>query len=370
MTKTPPKLIAFHLPQFHEIPENNTWWGKGFTEWTKVREAKPLFDGHDQPRAPIDNNYYDLSNHQTLIDQATLAAKHGLDGFCFYHYWFNGKRLLERPLENLLANSKPDFPFMLAWANEPWTRAWNEGGEREVLMPQLYGTLPNWKEHFNCLVRFFRDPRYIKIDGMPVLLIYRPESIPNLSQMLETWDSLMKKSGMPGIHLVRMLTCYSDLNQSFAQFQGSVEFEPGFSIAKTLPLRKRIRRKFNRLGMKFTKDQWPSLCKYFLQRFDYEEIANHVVERKLALSPLVYPGVFVDWDNTPRRSKNGLIFSKSTPSAFGRFLQRQMHRAQKSGSPFVFINAWNEWAEGAHLEPSEKYKYQYLETIRNAFDHG
>ena len=174
--KRRPKILAFVLPQFHTIPENDEWWGEGFTEWTNVRKAQPLFPGHLQPRVPANGRYYNLLDPATMDWQAQLAKTHGLDGFCYYHYWFNGKRLLDKPLDLLLERGKPDFPFCLAWANEPWTRAW-AGGDREVLMPQEYGGESDWRRHFDCLLRFFRDPRYIRVDGKPMLLLYRTNSI-------------------------------------------------------------------------------------------------------------------------------------------------------------------------------------------------
>src|SRR5688572_19281779 len=195
MTTNNPKILAFHLPQFHRIPENDQWWGEGFTEWTNVRKAKPLYRGHYQPRIPAAANYYDLLDPQTQDWQAQIARAHGIYGFCYYHYWFDGKRLLERPVEQLLARSAPDFPFCLAWANEPWTRAW-DGGDRQVLMPQTYGGPEDWRRHIDCLLQAFRDPRYIRVYDKPMLLIYRTSSIRELQPMLNLWNDEVRRAGM------------------------------------------------------------------------------------------------------------------------------------------------------------------------------
>jgi hypothetical protein len=365
MHKQTTRCIAFHLPQFHEIPENNLWWGKGFTEWTKVKAATPLFKNHRQPRVPFQLNYYDLSSPDTLIQQAELARSYGLSGFCFYHYWFNGKRLLESPLETMLKERQPDFPFMLAWANEPWTRAWNEGGEREVLMPQEYGSKEDWRNHFDCLVRFFKDERYIKIGNKPVLPIYRPESIPNLEDMLCFWQDKAKESGFDGLYFVRMLTCYSDIKWNNHLFDAELEFEPGYCIANTLPLYLRGKRKFFRLLMKICTVLPSAIRNIFIQKFSYELVTDAIVNRKIS-SKKVFPGVFVDWDNTPRRGVNGMVFSGFSPEKFGSFLARQISKAEATKSEFIFINAWNEWAEGAYLEPDLENGCRKLEAVQLA----
>ena len=357
------KYIAFHLPQFHEIPENNHWWGRGFTEWTKVRSAVPLFKGHQQPRVPKDECYYDLSDHSQLCRQAELAQHFGVGGFCFYHYWFKGKRLLETPLEMMLSRKSPNFPFMLAWANEPWTRAWNEGGEREILQPQEYGDNEDWLEHIRCLLRYFKDERYIKLNNKPVLLLYRPESIENFDEMIQNWEIEVQKAGFDGIHLVRMLTVYSNKKWANSRIEANVEFEPGFTIAHTLSAQQRFHRKLKRLGMKLSKNMPLKFRKNFITRFDYTTLSRHISDRVLRFSCPTYPGVFVAWDNTPRRKENGIVVDDSTPSIFEDFLGKQTKKALANGLPFVFINAWKEWAEGAYLEPDVTNDTQYLEAL-------
>jgi hypothetical protein len=305
--RTEPSVIAFHLPQFHEIPENNEWWGKGFTEWTNVQRAKPLFPGHRQPRSPLNNNYYDLSDHAQLIKQANMAREYGVGGFCFYHYWFNGQRLLERPVEAMLEERTPDFPYMLAWANHAWTRAWNEGSTREILMPMEYGTQVDWDRHYACLARFFSDDRYIRIGGKPVFLLFHPEAVPVLQPMLDRWQSLATTDGFDGIYFIRMLSVYSDPKWDSPLFSAAAEFEPGFAMLNTIPKRFRVQRLLKRLGAKAARNVLPSVPKVFLQTFSYRLFVDNIIERKppLRAGRTMCPGVFVDWDNTPRRRANG-----------------------------------------------------------------
>ena len=192
------KIIAFYLPQFHNIPENDEWWGNGFTEWTNVKKAKPLYEGHMQPRVPLGGNYYNLLDDNVKIWQADLAKKYGVYGFCYYHYWFNGKMLLEKPMEQMLANKEVDIPFCICWANEPWTKAW-VGDERKLLIAHEYGKEEEWKQHFMYLLPFFKDKRYITKDGKPLFVFYRPDIVPCMKEMIETWDKLAKENGLSGI---------------------------------------------------------------------------------------------------------------------------------------------------------------------------
>ena len=223
------RIIAFYLPQFHNIPENDEWWGDGFTEWVNVKKAEPIYEGHEQPRVPLDGNYYNLLDDDVKIWQAELAKKYGIYGFCYYHYWFNGKLLLEKPMEQMLENKKVDLPFCVCWANEPWTRAWV--GEKKVLIGQEYGTEKEWKEHFDYMLPFFRDDRYIKEDNRPLYVIYRPEIIPCLQEMLALWDKLAKENGFDGM-------CFAYQNIDFdllkdkddSMFTYNIEFQPHYAF--------------------------------------------------------------------------------------------------------------------------------------------
>lgn len=344
------KLIALLLPQFHRIPENDRWWGEGFTEWTNVKKAAPLYPGHAQPRVPWSRNYYDLSDPGARSRQAELAAKYGIYGFCYYHYWFKGKRLLETPLQQILRLRQPRFPFCLSWANEPWTRRW-DGGDNELLMPQEYGGEEDWETHFLSLLDAFKDERYIRVEGRPVFVIYRPGSIPRCEDMLELWNRLAVRHRLGGMYFIRTLGGFPIAAQS--GFDASMEFEPHYTFAHSGS---------ERLWQPLRLNGQEHLT------FDYD----HVWQLILARSPRrsgeqIIPGAYVDWDNTPRLGSRGLSCIGSSPAKFAWYMTRQIERARELyNSEFLFINAWNEWAEGAYLEPDERHGYAYLEAVRSA----
>lgn len=358
------KVLAFVLPQFHPIPENDEWWGQGFTEWTNVRKAQPLFPRHLQPRVPAHGRYYSMLDPATHDWQATLARDHGLYGFCYYHYWFRGKRLLEKPLELMLQRGKPEFPFCVAWANEPWTRAW-DGGDRQVLMPQEYGNEQDWREHFDCLKRIFNDPRYIRVDGRPMLLIYRSGSIPLLEPMLTLWRRMAQEAGLPGLHIVSMLTAFPADDRT-ELFDALAEFEPSYTQEKRPAFwgrkRERYYRKWHRLNLRYLRRMVGPPHSY-----DYATLWEEILRREIR--PGVYPGAFVDWDNTPRRGlERGLVMRNVKPQIFASSFRAQLRKASEARAPFLFINAWNEWAEGTYLEPDEARGTFFLDAIRDAVE--
>ncbi|EGL17657.1 MULTISPECIES: glycoside hydrolase family 99-like domain-containing protein [unclassified Paenibacillus] len=346
------KLIAFLLPQFHRIEENDRWWGKGFTEWTNVKKSVALYRHHSQPRAPLNDYYYDLTDPRARQWQARTARDYGIYGFCYYHYWFKGKRLLEKPVQHILASGDPDFPFCLSWANEPWTRRW-DGMESDVLMPQDYGNEADWSLHFYALLDAFRDKRYIRVDGKPVLLIYRPASIPKCEAMLNHWRNLARLNGLEGLHLVRTLGGFPVGTQH--GFDASVEFEPHYTFAHG--------------SIHLPWLQIPVMGKGHLA-VDYDRTWTNILGRTPHRNgEVIYPGAFVNWDNTPRKGADGQSTLGMTPRKFGWYLSRQIARARETfGSEFLFINAWNEWAEGAYLEPDTKYGYQVLEAVKAALE--
>ncbi len=359
--KRRPKILAFVLPQFHTIPENDEWWGEGFTEWTNVRKAQPLFPGHLQPRVPANGRYYNLLDPATMDWQAQLAKTHGLDGFCYYHYWFNGKRLLDKPLDLLLERGKPDFPFCLAWANEPWTRAW-DGGDREVLMPQEYGGESDWRRHFDCLLRFFRDPRYICVDGKPMLLLYRTNSIEDADPMLRLWRQLASSAGFPGLHIVSMMTAFGTDTRPL--FDAHTEFEPSYTFRQPLTFWWRKRERFHR-KLRRAKLRWLGRADGPVNSFDYRSVWRAIAAREIR--PNVYPGAFLDWDNTPRRGlERGMVLRNFDRAVFASCFRSKLRQASAAGSEFLFIDAWNEWAEGTYLEPDEARGTFFLDTIRDA----
>ena len=353
-----PKLLAFLLPQFHRIPENDQWWGEGFTEWTNVKKAQPKFRGHRQPRVPLDGHYYDLSDPRTQDWQAELAKAHGLGGFCYYHYWFAGRQLLERPLDSILRRRAPDFPFCLAWANEPWTRAW-DGGDRHVLMPQTYGDKSHWEAHYRYLEKAFQDPRYIRVDGCPVILIYRSASIDQCEEMLDCWRNLAVRSGFAGLHVVSMLTVFGRDARS-ELFDAYVEFEPFYTQAH-LPAHLRISEKLANAASRLC---WKYFGRgpYAPRSRDYRSMWREIARRPRPSRH--YPGAFVDWDNTPRRQLHtSLVMRNVDVVTFRNGFSRLYERASRAGTRFIFINAWNEWAEGTYLEPDEDLGTAYLDAI-------
>ncbi len=362
---THPKIIAFHLPQFHEIDENNRWWGKGFTEWTNVRKSQPLYRGHRQPRVPLNGRYYNMMDPATREWQAELARSKGVHGFCYYHYWFKGKQLLEKPVDAMIAAKTPDFPFCLAWANEPWTRAW-DGGDRDVLIGQDYGDEADWDQHFAYLLRAFLDPRYIRVDGKPMFLIYRTLSIGTVQEMLARWTTLAQEAGLPGLHIVSMLTG-SDPDPRPGLFDARAEFEPMYTLQHRLTRSHKRREKWVRHLAKLRKLLVADSRPHKLGTHDYAALWQQVTRRPLA--PHTYPGAFADWDNTARRGMKALVLRNFDEGAFRDGLATQLSKAKSQNVPFVFFNAWNEWAEGTYLEPDADRKTRLLDIIDDLTRH-
>ena len=347
------KLLAFYLPQFHEIPENNEWWGKGFTDWTNVKKAETLVANQYQPREPLNDNYYDLSDVEVMKWQSKIAQEHGIYGFCYYHYWFNGKLLLEKPLENMLKDKEVTIPFCFSWANEPWARTW-DGQNTNILMAQEYGSEKEWEEHFNYLNQFFKDERYIKVNNKPMLLIYRTEHIPNVNKMVEFWDKLALENGFDGIYLVETLTIFQ--NDSFVDKSSAVvEFEPMFTMSSDLSFFQKVY------------DQLLSYTNKGLRSKSYDAVWKTILKRKNKNSKnkKVFLGGFVDWDNTARKGNKGLYYRNMNTDKFKTYFAQQYAKAKKQESDYLFINAWNEWAEGTYLEPDKKCGYEILENIKD-----
>lgn len=357
------KLLAYYLPQFHEIPENNEFWGKGFTEWCNVKKAKPLFWGHKQPKVPYKKNYYDLSDPNVMVSQMKMAKKYGIYGFCFYHYWFGeGKILLEKPVENILTNSDADLPFCIAWANEDWVKTWHgSGGGDRLLIKEKYGDAKEWTAHIEWLLRFFKDPRYIKKNNRPVLLLYNTSQIPCREKMLELWDKKVKDAGFDGIWLIAMKKTDTD-RVKYKGVSASVSFEPRRTRQSTDKFKSVWCQYKLKNGEKLSKI--PILKHFLYTSFDYDTINKTILERKCGANE--YRGIFTNYDETPRRKEWSLIFKGSTPAKFQYYLEQNIKKSIREGNEFLFINAWNEWGEGACLEPDEQYGYAYLKAVRNA----
>ncbi len=352
---SPLKVIAFYLPQFHPIPENDAWWGNGFTEWTNVVKAKPLFRRHYQPHLPADLGFYDLRLPEARDAQAKLAGEHGLHGFCYYHYWFQGRRLLERPFDDVLASGKPNFPFCLCWANETWSRTWL-GEEQEILIQQAYSEEDD-RDHARWLVGVFRDPRYIRHSGRPVFLLYNVPRHTNAARFCKELREACLQSGEENPYLIGVdSNCPLEDTRRYG-FDTTLHFEPQLSalpecFSDSWSIRRLIRNL--RLGV-------PSAR---MKVYDYHE-GRRLMSGKKVDFPRV-PCVLVSWDNTARRGKPGSILLGSTPENFANEL-RVAIRTWIASSPqddLFFVNAWNEWAEGNHLEPDQRFGAGYLTALK------
>lgn len=353
------KIIAMYLPQFYETEDNNKWWGKGFTDWVSAQNAKSLFEGHYQPHIPLNNNYYNLLNKQTMLEQQKLMAEFGIDGMCFYHYWFkDGRQTLEKPAENLLAWTDIDMPFCFSWANESWTRTWSNldaknvwvqiGESKEeminnpsgILLEQDYGNEDDWIKHFQYLKPFFCDSRYIKVDNKPIFMIYRPNIMTCFEQMRHVWDKMAKECGFDGIYFI---ACNS---LDTVGYDKVLIHEPQYTITE-------MRRP------QYSNDK--NVCAYY----KYEEIWNRIISRQFSMNNIAYGG-FVGYDDTPRRSRAGTVIDGASPEVFKKYLSQLLKKNELKGNDLVFINAWNEWGEGMHLEPDAVYKYDFLQALREA----
>lgn len=349
-----PRLIAFHLPQFHPTPENDEWWGKGFTEWTNVARAKPLFPDHYQPHVPADLGFYDLRLPEARQAQADLARTYGIEGFCYYHYWFgNGRRLLERPVAEILEKGQPDFPFCLCWANHSWNTAWQ--GTDSMLMEQTYPGWDDYAAHFDWLLKAFRDVRYLTVEGRPIFVVYQPDHIPEVKKVTDYWRARALDAGLPGLYLIGVSHRDEIWDPRPRGFDAS--------IMQALPKRDgRIPRKY--LGTKL---------KAFIERhdanvtiWDYSEIMPSLLRRN-TVEWDDFPIALPNWDNTPRSGARGLVFNNATPELFRKHLKEAIKRVakNKNSKQIIFLKAWNEWAEGNYVEPDQRWGRAWLEVIRD-----
>lgn len=365
------KVLALYLPQFHVIPENDKWWGKGFTEWKNVKGAKPLFAGHNQPRVPLNNNYYNLLDPKVMEWQTKIAKENNIYGFCVYHYWFHGKLLLEKPMEQYLDNENIDFPFCFCWANEHWTNAW-VSGENKIIIEQNFDDKEDWINHFNYLLPFFKDDRYIKEDNQPVFVIYYPSIIGPLSEMLDCWNQLAKDNGFKGIKFVyQHYLFHLEDNPKKALFDYGIEFEPNLSMnevqTKTAASFERFRAKVSNF-LQTKLHVYVKMPKRKPTIFDYDEIWQHILNRKPVTKNLI-PGAFVDWDNTPRRGVRGSLTKGGNPQKFKKYFSELVKKSDREyATDYIILFAWNEWAEGGYIEPDSKYKYEYLHAIKEVID--
>ncbi len=362
------KIIAFYLPQFHTIPENDQWWGKGFTEWTNVKKARPLYPGHNQPRIPLDGNYYCLlDDNKTLSRQCQMAKEYGIYGFCFYHYWFSGKKLLEKPVENFLRDRTLNMPFCLCWANEHWTNAWVSNKDK-ILIEQKYGNRNEWEEHYQYFKPFFSDERYIKNGNKPLLVIYRPEIIPCIKEMMAFFRERAITDGFAGIEFAYQSLAYDlkDYREGLF-FDYDIEYQPlyarTFMKSKIPGLFRHAFRCLKSFSYKYKMNIGnPDL----LKKYNYRDIWNYILNTP-PVSGNSVPCGFVDWDNTPRREKGGSVIEGYDSKLFQEYMTKLIQKTKDVyHRDFMFFFAWNEWAEGGYLEPDTKYGYEKLSAIRQA----
>ena len=341
-------VLALYLPQFHPIPENDEWWGRGFTEWTNVARARPLFRGHVQPHLPADLGFYDLRVPEAREAQADLAASHGVTGFCYWHYWFGGRRLLQRPLEEVVATGRPDFPFCVAWANQTWSGIWH-GAPGTVLMEQTYPGPDDDAKHFAYLRAAFEDPRYITVAGRPVLFVYQPGDLPEPARFVERWQKMAHDAGLGGLYLVASLGESEYRTPVEDGFDASVHYR--FPFVRTTGAR--VREHLLAAGL----SRGP-------RRYPYPD--RPVDPPAPPGGGRRFPSVYPNWDNTPRLGRRGMVATGATPARFGVQVRRalELAAANPPDEQVVVVKSWNEWAEGNYLEPDAEFGTARLEALR------
>ncbi len=353
------KTIAYFLPQYHEIPENNQWWGKGFTEWTNLRKAKPLFDGHEI-LYPLNENYYDLLNKETVLWQTKLLNDYNVYGLCYYHYWFKGRKILEKPAENLLNWKDINQNFMFMWANHDWTKSWI--GQKEMLIKQEYGDEKDWIEHIEYLIQFFKDDRYIKIDNKPVFQIYIGDHIKDYDKMMQVWDIKCRENGFNGIYIVENIDNLNKIKSNEYHKKSDAINLMEHSIA------------INYWRENYPHEViWKKILKILFGKSKIRNISYDIVVQnsirvmnKISTPKKVFFGVSTGWDNTPRYKDKGYIVTDNTPEKFEKYLKTAINLSQAKNQEIVFISCWNEWCEGMCLEPSTNFGYGFLEGVKNA----
>ena len=351
------RIIAFYLPQYHPIPENDAWWGKGFTEWTNVGKAKPLYRGHYQPRVPADLGYYDLRVPETRQAQADMARSYGVEGFMYWHYWFGGgKRLLERPFNEVLARGEPDFPFALAWANETWKGFAHGLTNRNTLIEQRYLGEQDYIDHFHAVLPAFRDRRYITVDGKPLFMVYKPLQHPDMPAFVGLWQRLARENGLPGIYFVGQ----ADVGQEQKILRLGMDAACIFRMMECVNRRPFFKKAVQRIKINLFKHP---------RVFRYAEAARWFVGPEDArddISPTIYSG----WDPTPRSGCEGTVFSHYTPDVFERHVEQVLRAVENKPASLkiVFVKSWNEWGEGNYMEPDRRYGLQFLERLKKCVE--
>lgn len=356
------KIIAFYLPQYHPTQDNNEWWGKGFTEWTNVAKAKPLFRGHYQPKIPADLGFYDLRLPEVREQQAVLAKEAGVTGFCYYHYWFGeGKQELELPFNEVIDKGEPDFPFCLCWANESWyKKLWNKDSSMrdgsKMLIEQQYLGYKDNENHFYSLLKAFRDPRYIKVDGKLLFMIYKPLAFDNVDKFIIQWNKLAKENDLNGFHFVGY-TLFADSEYDKIK-------SLGFDAICSCRLNRDIHR-----GLKWAFRKGMSLITKVPRREDYKKAIKRLVTNKEEDED-IYPTMIPNWDHTPRSGANGGVFVNSTPDLFEKHAIEVLSKlkGKKGDHKIAFIKSWNEWGEGNYMEPDLRFGHGYIDALKRAIE--
>lgn len=356
--KTKSRTIAFYLPQFYPIPENDEWWEKGFTEWTNVTKAKPLFPGHHQPNLPSELGFYDLRVPDVREQQADLAREHGIEGFCYWHYWFgNGKRILEKVFKEVVESKKPDFPFCVAWANETWKGVWH-GLDNQILAQQTYPGVEDYTAHFYELLPAFKDSRYIRVNNKPLFVIYKAFDIPDVKAFLDLWTQLAKENGLKGIYFVGHLFDYRRYQEILDLGLDAVNVVRMNEVQRQLPkptltLKEKLEYKLK----KYATD---------IPRYEYRD-AIKVLLGEESRNKNVIPTLFPNWDHSPRSKGKTLVLHDSNPALFREHVKYSldMVKDKPEEERLIFIKSWNEWAEGNYMEPDRRYGRQYLEVFKD-----
>ena len=381
------RIIALYLPQFHPIPENDKWWGPGFTEWTNVVKAKPLFKGHVQPKIPSDLGFYDLRLPETREAQAQLAREAGIEGFCYYHYWFGGKELLERPFKEVLASGKPDFPFCLCWANHSWSnKTWNRKSNLQsnsMLIEQTYPGEEDDREHFLSLLPAFKDPRYIKVDGKPIFFLYNPWTHPRVKEWISLWRQMAEENGLDGIYLVAMcdstlsfkLNADGSRSMTMPNLESSADLfqsvlDMGFDAVNSFGRRR---------GEMLSRGKYNDLMKTLLRKvgmpvgayYDYAKTVKGFFAPEDKWENVI-PTVMSNWDRSPRAAMLDGVYVGATPQAFRAHLEQaySMIKNKKKEHQMLVLKSWNEWGEGNYVEPDQEFGHGYLQAIHDFVEHS
>lgn len=378
------RVIAFYLPQFHPVEVNDKYWGKGFTEWRNVAKARPLFRGHNEPRIPADLGYYDLRMPEIREQQAALAKEAGIEGFCYWHYWFgNGKEVLERPFDEVVRSGNPDFPFCLGWANHSWTtRTWTKiksNAEDSYIFKQEYPGEKDYMDHFYRLLPAFKDNRYITVDGKPLFLIFDLNGFNDFINFKNVWNNLAEENGLPGFYFVSHTSTVPIINREnrkellhpdvLAENAVKLAFEKGADAVETLNLQYAELKAKGLLYKAFGVVSRNKLNGLFLEKYDYGKIVNNY-QIAMASRNNVFPEILVGNDRSPRAGRKAIIYYNATPENFYLGAKKAIELVEKKNKEhrIIFLNSWNEWGEGSYMEPDTKYGKEFIYQLRRALD--